>query len=120
MGAKGLSLAGALSSGALPHLVELFAASNPDLLPWLVYDFRRNERRQGTPQWMGGRQDRSRDNALIQSGRIHELLPETAGLPPRELGRRIMVEELQFEAGTQTMLFYYPLDGKGVRTIRLE
>lgn len=117
---KGYHLLEHSLQGRYRILWELFAAGNPDLLPWLVYDFRRNERRQGTPQWMGGRQDRSRENALIQSGRIHELLPETAGLPPRELGRRIMVEELQFEAGTQTMLFYYPLDGKGVRTIRLE
>src|SRR5690606_4612788 len=75
-------------------LQEFFTQGNPDLTPWLLYDFRSHERRQVAPEWLGGRQDRQLENDLIQSGRLAELLPETAGLPPRELAKRIVVEEL--------------------------
>lgn len=100
-------------------LQEFFTQGNPDLTPWLLYDFRSHERRQVAPEWLGGRQDRQLENDLIQSGRLAELLPETAGLPPRELAKRIVVEELPFEAGTQVMLFYYPFAGAKARTLRL-
>lgn len=100
-------------------LQEFFTQGNPDLTPWLLYDFRSHERRQVAPEWLGGRQDRQLENDVIQSGRLAELLPETAGLPPRELAKRIVVEELPFEAGTQVMLFYYPFAGAKARTLRL-
>ena len=81
--------------------------THPDLLPWLCHDFRLNEARQMTPVWMGGRQDRSLENELIQSGRILEILPELEGLRPRDIGRRIFVETLAFTHGTEHWLYYF-------------
>lgn len=101
-------------------LWEFFGADHPDLAPWLLYDFRSYERRQTAPTWLGGRQDRSLENELIQSGLVAQLFPETAGMAPRDLGRRIIVEELRFEAGVQRMLFYYPFEGAKARTVPLE
>lgn len=89
-------------------LWDLFSKDNPDLLAWLCYDFRKNESKQVTPSWLGGQTDRSRENALIQSGRVLELLPELKGLGPREIGRKIFVEELEFTKGTEKILFYFP------------
>lgn len=96
------------SLGSLYKILwELFAEGNADLLPWLAYDFRLNELKQVTPQWMGGLSNRNRENAIIQSGEILELLPELAGLGPREISRKIFVEELNFQTGKQTILFYF-------------
>ncbi|NMB02218.1 MAG: DUF4080 domain-containing protein [Firmicutes bacterium] len=100
-------------------LWEFFGSDNPDLLPWLTFDFRRSESRQVTPEWMGGRSDRSLENELIQSGVIVELLPELASFGPREIGRMIAVEELHFKEGTQKILFYYPSTEEKTRTLRL-
>lgn len=106
--------------GRYKILWELFGSAHPDLLPWLIYDFRMSESRQVTPAWMGGRSDRSLENELIQSGRILELLPELVDLGPREIGRRIAVEELHFSEGTKKILFYYPLKGAKTRVLLLE
>ena len=73
-----------------------------------------------TPAWMGGRQDRSLENHLIQSGRILKILPELEGLGPREMGRRIFVETLHFQKGTEQVLFYFPSERTTARTFRLE
>lgn len=100
-------------------LLEFFGEDNPDLQPWLLFDFRCHEGRQVAPPWLGGRQDRRLEAEVVQSGRLAELFPETAGLSPRDLGRRIAVEQLPFKEGTQTMLFYYPLEGTRARTVRL-
>lgn len=89
-------------------LWDFYGEANPDLLPWLCYDFRSNERRQLTPEWMGGIHNRSRENELIRSGYIIDLLPELQNLGPREISRKIFVEELPFQEGTKKMLFYYP------------
>ena len=91
----------------------------PDLLPWLCYDFRLNEPRQMTPAWMGGRQNRSLENELIQSGQILQIIPELAGLEPREMGRRIFVETLHFQKGTEQVLFYFSSDRTVARTFPL-
>ena len=106
--------------GRYKILWEFFGADYPDLLPWLTFDFRTSESRAATPEWMGGRSDRSLENELIRSGRVVELLPELADLGPREIGRKIAVEELQFKAGTEKILFYYPSPGAKTRTLRLE
>lgn len=95
-------------------------ASHPDLLPWLCYDFRLNEPRRLTPEWMGGRQDRRLENELIQSGRIFQILPELDGLGPREIARKIFVETLHFQHGTRQILFYFPSEGSVARTLTLE
>lgn len=100
-------------------LWELFESEYPDLLPWLCFDFRLNDSKQVTPQWMGGLANRSRENSLIQSGQILELLPELKGLGPREISRKIFVEELPFQAGTETILFYFPSPGDVAQTFRL-
>ncbi len=89
-------------------LGELMAKGNADLLPWLRYDFRRNEPRQATPEWMGGLSNRRLENELIQSGEILRILPELKPLGPREISRRIFVEELSFTTGIERMLFYFP------------
>lgn len=89
-------------------LGELCAKGNPDLLPWLRYDFRRSEPRRATPEWLGGLSDRRLENELIQSGEILQILPELKPLGPREISRRIFVEELSFEAGRERLLFYFP------------
>jgi hypothetical protein len=73
-----------------------------------------------TPVWLGGRQNRSLENELIQSGRIFEILPEVEGLGPREIGRRIFVETLHFSEGTEQRLFYFPPEGTRARTFLLE
>ena len=103
-------------------LWELFGTEpeHPDLLPWLCRDFRLNEPRQMTPTWMGGRQDRSLENALIQSGRILQILPELTSLGPREMGRRIFVETLHFQKGTEQVLFYFPSECAVAQTFPLE
>ena len=101
-------------------LGTLFGAEKPDLLPWLRYDFRKNEPRQATPTWMGGRSDRSLENELIQSGRILQILPELKGLGPRDIGRRIFVETLPFKEGTKKVLFYFPPARAAVRTFSLK
>ena len=100
-------------------LWELFESEYSDLLPWLCFDFRLNDSKQVTPQWMGGLANRSRENSLIQSGQILELLPELKGLGPREISRKIFVEELPFQAGTETILFYFPSPGDVAQTFRL-
>jgi anaerobic magnesium-protoporphyrin IX monomethyl ester cyclase len=109
-------------AGLYRILWELCGAGseNPDLLAWLCYDFRLHESRQMTPEWMGGRQERRLENELIQSGRIFEILPELQGLRPREIGRRIFVETLHFEQGTERLLFYFPPERTEARTFPLE
>lgn len=101
-------------------LWELFGPKNPELLPWLCYDFRRNEARQVTPEWMGGRKNRALENEYIQSGRIQELIPELEGLGPREIGRKIFIEELHFQTGPETILFYFSKERATANTLRLE
>lgn len=93
--------------GLYEILRELMADGNPDLFPWLRYDFRRSEPRQTTPEWMGGLPNRRLENEIIQSGEILQILPELKHLGPREISRRIFVEELSFEAGTDRTLFYF-------------
>jgi len=105
--------------GLCRNLWELFRDEKPDLLPWLCYDFRKNEPRQATPKWMGGRSDRRLENELIQSGRLLQILPELQGLGPREMGRRIFVETLHFSRGTEQILFYFPPDKTVARTFSL-
>ncbi|HHW72969.1 MAG TPA: DUF4080 domain-containing protein [Firmicutes bacterium] len=100
-------------------LLDFFGRDNPDLRPWLLFDFRSHERRQPVPPWLGGGRARVVPSELVRSGLLAELLPETAGLTPRQLERRIAVEELDFSEGTQTILFYYPLEGTRARTVRL-
>lgn len=95
-------------------------AEHPDLLPWLRYDFRLGEPRRLTPEWMGGRQDRSLENELIQSGQIFRILPEVEGLGPREIARKIFVETLYFQGGTAQMLFYFPSERTAARILTLE
>lgn len=109
-------------AGLYRILWDLFGTEleHPDLLPWLCHDFRLNEPRKMTPAWMGGRQDRSLENHLIQSGRILQILPELEGLGPREMGRRIFVETLHFQKGTEQVLFYFPSERTTARTFRLE
>ncbi len=101
-------------------LLEFFGEGNPDLRPWLLYDFRCHERRQATPHWLGGPRNPKPKSELINSGRLGELIPEAAGLSPRELERWTIVEELPFKEGTQIVLFYYTSDGMRARTVRLE
>lgn len=105
--------------GRFEILHKFFAAGNPDLLPWMLYDFRLYERRQNPPRWMGGSQDRRLEKDWLSSPRLKEVLPEASKLTPRELSRRIVVEELSFGTGTQTVLFYYPREGTKARTVRL-
>lgn len=109
-------------AGLYRILWDLFGAESgdQDLLAWLCYDFRLSEPRQMTPVWLGGRQNRSLENELIQSGRIFEILPEVEGLGPREIGRRIFVETLHFSEGTEQRLFYFPPEGTRARTFLLE
>lgn len=108
-------------SGLYRALWELCGSDDehPDLLPWLCYDFRMNEPRKMTPAWMGGRSDRSLENELIQSGRLLEMLPELEGLGPREIGRKIFVETLDFRKGTEQVLFYFPSEDTVARPLRL-
>ncbi len=111
------------SLGGLYRILwDLFGAENEvkDLLAWLCYDFRFSEPRRMTPEWLGGRQNRSMENELIQSGRIFHILPELEGLGPREIGRQIFVETLRFTEGSEQRLFYFPLDGTRTRTFLLE
>ncbi len=100
-------------------LWELFGEDHPDLLPWLCHDFRRNEPRKVTPEWMGGRSDRMLENELIQSGRILNILPELEDLGPRDIGRRIFVEILNFEEGTKKVLYYFPSERTAALTFDL-
>ncbi|HKM42981.1 MAG TPA: DUF4080 domain-containing protein [Limnochordia bacterium] len=122
--AKGYHLVSHSLGGLYKILWELCGVdaegSDPDLLAWLRHDFRLNEPRQMTPVWMGGRQDRSLENELIQSGRILEFLPELEGLRPREIGRRIFVETLSFTQRTEDLLFYFRPGCKIARTFPLE
>ncbi len=122
--AKGYHLLNHSLGGLYQILWELYGVesegSHPDLLPWLCYDFRLNEARQMTPAWMGGRQDRTLENELIQSGRIYELLPGLEELRPREIGRRIFVEALHFASGTERLLFYFPPGSTVARVFPLE
>lgn len=102
--------------GLYKILYELCKEGNPDLLAWLRYDFRRSESRRATPEWLGGVTDRHLENQLIQSGEITTLLPELEALAPREIGRRIFVEEIPFQAETKRLLFYFPF-GNDVATV---
>lgn len=102
--------------GLYEILYELCQDGNPDLLAWLCYDFRRSESRRGTPEWLGGATDRRLENDLIQSGEIFDIIPELKPLGPREIGRRIFVEELFFEAGVEQLLFYFP-EGSDLATV---
>ncbi len=101
-------------------LAEFFGEGNPDLLHWLRYDFRRSEPRRATPTWLGGRTDSELEHALIRSGEIFSYAPELAGLGPRQIGRKIFVEELPFSSGVETHLFYFPKRGEPARVFRLE
>lgn len=101
-------------------LAEFFAESNPDLVHWLRYDFRRSEPRRATPLWLGGRPDRKLEHDLIRSGAVFSYVPELENLRPREIGRKIFVEELPFSKGTETFLFYFPKRGEPARVFRLE
>ena len=101
-------------------LLESFGEGNPDLRPWLLYDFRCHARRQAPPHWLGGPRNPKPKSELINSGRLGELIPEAAGLSPRELERWTIVEELPFKEGTQIVLFYYTSDGMRARTERME
>ncbi len=100
-------------------LQDFFAAGNPDLLCWLRYDFRRTEPRRATPGWMGGIAGRSLENDLIRSGKIAEMLPELRSLERRQISRKIFVEELPFEKGLQTLLFYFPAPDQPAHIFRL-
>lgn len=101
-------------------LAEFFSAGNQDLMPWLRHDFRRNEPRRATPAWLGGRPDRRLEHDLIRSGRVFDYLPELEGLRPRDIGRKIFVEELSFSTGMESYLFYFPKRSEPARVFRLE
>lgn len=101
-------------------IAEFFGEGNPDLVHWLRYDFRRTEPRRATPKWLGGRSDRKLENELISSGRIFAYLPELEGLQPREIGRKIFVEEIPFSTGTEVFLFYFSQEGEPARVFVLE
>lgn len=100
-------------------LWDFYGEEDSDLLAWLCYDFRVNESRQLTPEWMGGLNNRSRENELIQSNRLSQILPELADLPPREISRKIFVEELSFKKGTEKILFYYSELNRSAQVFRL-
>ena len=101
-------------------LADFYAKENPDLVSYLRWDFRLHEPRRGTPQWMGGLSDRSLENELIRSNKIFHYLPELRSLPPREIGRRIFVEEFSFDGEAQTVLFYFEPGENKAHTFRLE
>ncbi|HHY09787.1 MAG TPA: DUF4080 domain-containing protein, partial [Firmicutes bacterium] len=105
--------------GLYKILAEFFAEENPDLKAWLKYDFRKNEPRRQTPRWLGGLPNRQRENDLIRSREIFNYLPELKDLRPREIGRRIFVEEFPWRAGSELILFYFPPGRRSARTFRL-
>lgn len=94
--------------GLYQILNDLYGESYPLLREYLRWDFRLREPKRPTPTWLGGTPDRSRENELIQSGVIETLVPELKGRPPREMGRRIYVEEFDFGAGRERWLFHFP------------
>lgn len=105
--------------GLYKVLKNLYGSEYPMLEEYLRWDFRINESKRPTPQWLGGVQNRERENALIQSGAVEELLPELAGLPPREIGRRIFVDEFDFGQGVERKLFYFEPGAAKARVLPL-
>lgn len=93
--------------GLYQALAEFYGPQYPLLMEYLRWDFRMWEARRSTPGWLGGRPDRSRENELIRAGRAAELVPELEGCLPREMSRRIFVEEFDFGRGKESWLFYF-------------
>lgn len=100
-------------------LKEFYSREYPALEEYLRWDFRVNEPKSPTPTWLGGVQTRSRENAVIRSGIVGQLLPELADLPPREIGRRIYVEEFDFGQGIEKKLFYFEPGAARARVLPL-
>ena len=82
------------------------------------YDFRFNESKRDTPNWLGGVSDKSLERQLIGSELLFDYLPHLADLrlSPRELSRNLYVEEFEYqiypwsatpEHERQILLFYY-------------
>ena len=100
-------------------LADFFSEENPDLQSWLKFDYRANEPRRGLPQWMGPASHRRAENDLIRSGQVFRFVPELESLGPREIGRRIFVEEFSWRKGKETILFYFPPGRKTALTFPL-
>lgn len=99
-------------------LWEFIGNSDPILLNYLRYDFRFNESKRDTPNWLGGVSDKSLERQLIGSELLFDYLPHLADLrlSPRELSRNLYVEEFEYqiypwsatpEHERQILLFYY-------------
>lgn len=106
-------------NGLYETLQEFYGKDYRLLKEYLRWDFRISETKRPTPVWLGGTGDRHRENRLIQTGQITELLPELEGLAPREMGRRIFVEVFDFGHGPEEHLFYFAPDAVNARVLRL-
>lgn len=100
-------------------VLELYGQAFPQVEEYLRWDFRLREPKRPTPAWLGGAQHRKRENELIRSGVITQLVPELEGCPPREMGRRIFVEEFDFGSGRESWLFYFPPGAEKARALPL-
>lgn len=97
----------------------IYELMGPDktLLDCLKLDFRLNEAKRTTPNWLGGSQRRTIENHLIRSNILERWLPrDFHHLSSRELGKKIHAEQfaslvypsLEISSRPQTLLFFYP------------
>lgn len=87
---------------------DLMGEKDVKLRDLLKLDYRKNERKRPTPEWMGTRDDFKLENQIIRSGKIFEVLPELKSLSPREIGKQIKIE--YFDSLDRWILFHYPVD----------